>query len=151
MLRQSRQAKILEIISHKEVETQDELCSELNNAGFIVTQATVSRDIRDMHLFKVAGMTKRYRYAYVREAEGEVSKKMRNLFRECVLSIKVAQNMIVLKTIPANGSNAGAIVDKLAIASIVGTIAGDDTLLVICDNNEDALEAEKQIREFLSL
>ena len=149
MLRRARHAKILEIISRKEIETQEELCTELENAGFVVTQATISRDIREMHLFKVAGNLKKFRYAYVREAEGEVSKKMRSLFRECVLELRVAQNLIVIKTYSGNGSSAGAVVDKINFPEVLGTIAGDDTLLVICENDQKALDVEEKIRELL--
>ena len=91
MLRSARHAKILEIISHKEIETQEELCAELNALNYVVTQATISRDIRDLHLFKVAGIEKKYRYAYINDSESEISPKMRSLFRDCVLSVKAAQ------------------------------------------------------------
>ena len=100
MLRAARHAKILEIISHKEVETQEELCAELMKINYVVTQATISRDIRDLHLFKVAGIEKKYRYAYISEGEGEVSPKMKNLFRDCVISIKSAQNLIARNLLP---------------------------------------------------
>lgn len=149
MLKTSRHAKILEIISHQEIETQDELCAELQKVNFVVTQATVSRDIRDLHLFKVAGIEKKYRYAYIHEAEGEISSKMRNLFRDCVLSLDCAQNLVVVKTLSGNGSNAGTVVDKLNYPEVIGTVAGDDTLLVICATNEEAAALVEKIREFL--
>ena len=76
MLRSARHAKILEIISRKEIETQEELCEELNALNLVVTQATISRDIRDLHLFKVAGIEKKYRYAYINDGESEISPKM---------------------------------------------------------------------------
>ena len=91
MLRSARHSKILEIISHKEIETQEELCAELNAMNYVVTQATISRDIRDLHLFKVAGIEKKYRYAYINEGEGEISPKMKNLFRNCVVGVSAAQ------------------------------------------------------------
>ena len=71
--------KILEIIPQKEIETQEELCSELNKLNYVVTQATISRDIKDLHLFKVSGIEKKYRYAYINDSEGEISPKMKNL------------------------------------------------------------------------
>jgi transcriptional regulator of arginine metabolism len=113
MLRSARHAKILEIITHKEIETQEELCEELNQLNYVVTQATISRDIRDLHLFKVVGVEKKYRYAYINDGEGEISPKMKSLFRDCVLSVKAAQNLVVVKTLTGNGANAGAVVDKL--------------------------------------
>ena len=149
MLRSARHAKILEIISHKEIETQEELCAELNKMNYVVTQATISRDIRDLHLFKVVGIEKKYRYAYINDGENEISPKMKNLFRDCVISVKTAQNLVVIKTLAGNGANAGAVVDKLNHDEIVGSVAGDDTLLVVCVNNEDALALAQKITDFI--
>ena len=111
MLRSARHAKILEIISSKEIETQEELCEELERQSIVVTQATISRDIRDLRLFKVAGVEKKYRYAYINENDSEISPKMRSLFRDCVVNVKCAQNLVVIKTLTGNGANAGAVVD----------------------------------------
>ena len=149
MLRSSRHAKILEIISHKEIETQEELCTELNALNFVVTQATISRDIRDLHLFKVAGITKKYRYAYVNDGDSEISPKMKSLFRDCVISVKSAQNLVVVKTLSGNGANAGAVVDKLNHDEIVGSVAGDDTLLIVCNDNDGANTVVNKITEFM--
>ena len=150
MLRAERHEKILELIARKEIETQEELCEELNRENYVVTQATISRDIRDLHLFKVAGIEKKDRYAYIGENEGEVSEKMRNLFKNCVVSVAVAQNLVVVKTMTGNGANAGAVVDKLNLESVVGSVAGDDTLLVVCKDNDSADEVQRRLSEFLS-
>lgn len=149
MLRSSRHAKILEIISTKEIETQEELCAELNARNLVVTQATISRDIRDLHLFKVAGIEKKYRYAYINDGESEISPKMKNLFRECVISVKAAKNLVVVKTLAGNGANAGAVVDKLNYGEIVGSVAGDDTLLIVCDSEENAAMIVEKINGFM--
>ena len=149
MLKTERHAKILELISRAEIETQDELCKALNAENFAVTQATVSRDIRDLRLFKVAGIEKKYRYAYIGESESDVSKKMRNLFKNCVVGVVVAQNLVVVKTMTGNGSNAGAVVDKLNIEAVVGSVAGDDTLLVVCRDNDSAEKVERRLSELL--
>ena len=149
MLRSVRHAKILEIISQQEIETQEELCAELNKLNHVVTQATISRDIRDLHLFKVAGIEKKYRYAYINEAQGEISPKMKSLFRDCVIGVKAAQNLIVVKTLAGNGANAGAIVDKLNYEQIVGSVAGDDTLLIVCADKESAEYVVNKLAEFL--
>ena len=149
MLRSARHAKILEIISSKEIETQEELCEELERQNIVVTQATISRDIRDLRLFKVAGVEKKYRYAYINENDSEISPKMKSLFRECVLSIKAAQNLVVIKTLVGNGANAGTVVDKLNHDEIVGSVAGDDTLLVVCHDNESAATVVEKITEFI--
>lgn len=149
MLRSARHAKILEIISHMEVETQEELCDELNKLNYVVTQATISRDIRDLHLFKVAGIEKKYRYAYINDGESEISPKMKSLFRDCVVSVKAAQNLVVVKTLTGNGANAGAVVDKLSYEEIVGSVAGDDTLLIVCTDNDGACSIVTKINEFM--
>lgn len=150
MLRSARHSKILEIISHKEIETQEELCEELEKQNIVVTQATISRDIRDLHLFKVAGVEKKYRYAYINDGESEISPKMRNLFRDCVLSVKSAQNLVVVKTLSGNGANAGAVVDKLHYEEIVGSVAGDDTLLIVCTDNASATAVVEKITGFIN-
>ena len=149
MLKSSRHAKILEIITEKEIETQEELCAELNALNYVVTQATISRDIRDLRLFKVAGVEKKYRYAYINESEGEISSKMRSLFRECVVSVQAAQNLVVIKTLSGNGANAGIVVDKLNHEEFVGSVAGDDTLLVVCVDNQAANAFVEKINELL--
>ena len=149
MLRSARHAKILELIAEKEIETQEELCAELNALNYVVTQATISRDIRDLRLFKVAGNEKKYRYAYINENDNGISAKMRGLFRECVLSVKAAQNLVVVKTLSGNGANAGAVVDKLTHEEIVGSVAGDDTLLVVCIDNQAAEIVVEKLTEFL--
>ncbi len=149
MLRSARHAKILEIIAHKEIETQEELCDELNQLNYVVTQATISRDIRDLHLFKVAGIEKKYRYAYINGGESEISPKMKSLFRDCVISVKAAQNLVVIKTLSGNGANAGAVVDKLNHEEVVGSVAGDDTLLIVCEDNQAADAVVKKILEFI--
>ncbi|MGN1051880.1 MAG: arginine repressor [Candidatus Scatosoma sp.] len=151
MLKTERHAKILELISRAEIETQEELCKALNDENFVVTQATVSRDIRDLRLFKVAGIEKKYRYAHLgkSESESDVSEKMRNLFKNCVLSVVVAQNLVVIKTMTGNGANAGAVVDKLNIESVAGSVAGDDTLLIVCRDNASAEEVERRLSDLL--
>ncbi len=138
MLRNARHAKILELIEEKEIETQEELCDELAACNFSVTQATVSRDIKELHLFKVKGNTKRFRYASVSENEGGLSDKMRSLFQACVLNIRAVGNIIVIKTLNGNGGNAGVVIDRLDYREVVGSIAGDDTVLSVCETPENA-------------
>ena len=137
MLRNARHAKILELISDKEIETQEELCAELAVCNYPVTQATVSRDIKELHLFKVKGSKKRFRYASLSETEGGISDKMRSLFKTCVESIRPVGNLIVIKTLMGNGGNAGVVVDRLEYQEVVGTVSGDNTVLVICETADD--------------
>lgn len=138
MLRNARHNKILELIEEKEIETQEELCKELAEANFAVTQATVSRDVRELRLFKVAGTKKRYRYAAIGKGEEELSDKMRSLFQACIESIQTVGNIVVTKTLNGNGANAGVIIDMLKYSEIVGSIAGDDTVFSLCKTAEDA-------------
>ena len=149
MLRSARHAKILEIIAHKEIETQEELCEELNKQNYKVAQATISRDIKDLRLFKVAGVQKKYRYAHIHESTGEISPKMKSLFADCVVSIRCAQNIVVVKTLPGNGNNAGSVIDKLNYPEIIGSVAGDDTLLVVCLDNFSAETVVQKIKDFI--
>ncbi|MDE6059384.1 MAG: arginine repressor [Clostridia bacterium] len=136
MLRSARHSKIMEIIEEKEIETQEELGQELARQNYAVTQATVSRDIKELHLFKVKGTQKRFRYTSILENESGLSDKMRVLFQACVVSIRPVGNLIVIKTLNGNATNAGAVIDKLNYWEVVGTVAGDDTLLLICENIE---------------
>ena len=148
-MRSGRQAAILDIIAKQEIETQEELCAELNKRNYSVTQATVSRDIKELRLFKVAGTEKKYKYAYIDDGNNKVSPKMHNLFRECVISMCPALNQVVVKTLRGNGSNAGLIVDKLNLPEIVGSIAGDDTLLIVAQDEEKAKIVVEKLNEFL--
>lgn len=138
MLRNARHSKILELIEEKEIETQEELCHELALEKFPVTQATISRDIRELRLFKVAGERKRYRYASVNRNEEELSEKMRSLFCACIENIETVGNIIVIKTLNGNGANAGVVIDKLKYEEVVGSIAGDDTVFTLCKSATDA-------------
>lgn len=149
MMRSGRHTTILDIISKMEIETQEELCAELNKQNYKVTQATVSRDIKELRLFKVAGVEKKYKYAYIDEGLNRISQKMQNLFSECVLSMRPEMNQVVIKTLRGNGSNAGMIVDKLNFQEIVGSIAGDDTLLIVTESPEQANIVVEKLNEFL--
>ena len=148
-MRSGRQAAILDIIAKQEIETQEELCAELNKRNYSVTQATVSRDIKELRLFKVAGTEKKYKYAYIDDGNNKISPKMHNLFRECVLSMCPALNQVVVKTLRGNGSNAGMIVDKLNLPEIVGSIAGDDTLLIVAQDEKKEKIVVEKLNEFL--
>lgn len=149
MHRNARQQKILELIVANEIDTQEELCAELNKLNFNVTQATISRDIKDLKLYKVSGTKKKYRYACLESDDDSVSGKMKNLFRECVQSINYANNIIVIRTLRGNGSTAGIFVDSLQFKEIIGSVAGDDTLLIVVDNNENTVHIADKLREYI--
>ena len=136
-MKNSRHTRILEIINDNVIETQDDLIEKLRESGYPVTQATVSRDINQLGLVKVAGSLKRYRYAHQDIKEQRITNKVINLFRECVISTKSVNNLIIVKTLSGCASQAGNAVDKLSMPEILGTVAGDDTLLVIVRSNEE--------------
>lgn len=150
MQRSLRQQKILEIIASKEIDTQEELCDELNKANFNVTQATISRDVKDLKLYKVAGVQKKYKYVSFDSYVDTVTNRMTNLFKGCVLGIKAANNLILVKTMRGNGSTVGVFVDSLNIDAIIGSVAGDDTLLIVIDSNENTPAVMEILKEYLS-
>ncbi len=149
MLRNVRQQKILEIIVAKEIDTQEELCAELNKLNFNVTQATISRDIKELKLYKISGTTKKYKYACLESDDDSVRGKMKTLFRECVQTINYANNLIVIKTMRGNGSTAGMFVDSLQIKEIIGSVAGDDTLMIVVDSNDNASVIAQKLKEYV--
>lgn len=131
MARSDRHFKIIDIISKYDVNTQEELARLLREEGFNVTQATVSRDIKDLGLIKTMTDDKKYKYSYVRPEQSQVSGMMMNIFKETVISIESAQNIIVVKCISAGANASAAMIDNLNIPDIIGTVAGDDTIIIV--------------------
>jgi len=144
-----RQEKLLELINTYEIDTQEELVKMLNECNFNVTQATVSRDIKELNLIKVSGKTKKYKYAVMHQNEQKDIYKMFNMFKVSVLSVTTAQNIVVVKTLMGNGLAAGTAIDKMKIPEIVGCVGGDDTIIVVAKNCEDAAIVEQKLREQL--
>lgn len=149
MARTTRQAKIIEIINREEIDTQDELVNALNEAGFKVTQATISRDIKDLGLFKVAGDKKKYKYAIVEGDNHGYAGKINTIFKESMLSIKAVSNQVVVKTLKGVANVIGSVFDKLAIAQVLGICYGDDTILLIAEDSESAQIVVERIKEFM--
>ena len=149
MGKNARQRRIVEIISRHDIDTQEELVSWLAEDGFSVTQATVSRDIKDLKLYKVAGTKKKYKYTCLNGAHEELSPRMITLFRECVISINYANNIIIIKTMRGNGQSGGSFVDSLQIKEILGCVAGDDTVVVVVDSNENTPIVAEKLKEYL--
>jgi transcriptional regulator of arginine metabolism len=131
-MKYSRHAKILEIIDNNIIETQEELAEKLRELGMEVTQATVSRDIKELRLVKVMMEDGRYRYAPITQMEGVFSNKLMNIFIQSFVSSDYANNIVVVKTLPGMAQAAASAVDSMKWAEIVGTIAGDDTIMIIC-------------------
>ncbi len=144
-----RQDKIKEIIENNMVNTQDELVKRLNEEGFDVTQATVSRDIRELQLAKVATELGGFRYR-VPENTGTVSdKKYVRILKEAVLSLEAAENILVIKTVSGMAMAAAAALDSLKIPKVVGCIAGDDTIMCIVKTVSDVKNVSRKINELL--
>lgn len=135
-MKYSRHSKILEIIEGHDIETQDELANELRSAGFKVTQATVSRDIKEMRLIKVLTKDGKYKYASIKENEGAVNDRFLKIFKNSVLSVDSAGHMIVIKTLVGSASAAAVAIDAFNLTDIVGTIAGDDTIFMVIKSEE---------------
>ena len=126
MTRNARQGKILELIEEKDIETQEELVKELQNSGFEVTQATVSRDIKELGLIKISADGKRQKYTKER-TDNTVMSKFTDMFRHSVVTIDYALNIVVIKTLSGSANVAGTMVDRLKNSSVLGCVAGDDT------------------------
>ena len=128
-MKTQRQTKILEIIAAKNIETQEQLLEELKNAGFKSTQATISRDIKELRIVKDLTAMGTYRYTNgAKETAGAFSAKLNSIFRESVISYDFAQNIVVIKTLPSLAPAAGRAIDAMNMSSVVGTLAGDDTI-----------------------
>lgn len=146
-----RQSKILELIEKENIETQEDLSKRLRDWGFATTQATISRDIKELRLVKVMTPGGTYKYAPASsENEAGMMGRVRNIFKESVVSINSAQNMVVIKTLPGLGSAAGYAVDALHHADIVGSIAGDDTVFVVMSTTDKADTFREEARTLLS-
>ena len=128
-MKTNRQSKIIEIIQKNEVETQDELSALLEKDGFRVTQATVSRDIRELKLTKIPTAGGRQKYAVITDAPENLSQKYERVLREGFLSMDMAQNILVIKTVSGMASAVCAAIDAMKMREIVGSIAGDDTIM----------------------
>ncbi|MCL6637127.1 MAG: arginine repressor [Alicyclobacillus sp.] len=135
--------KIKEIVSQHEVETQDELVAALEAAGFSVTQATISRDIKELQLIKVVGSNGRYRYAIPVTATLATMDSLRRRLTEVFVSLARANNLLVLKVLPGNAHSIASLIDGMEIDGLLGTIAGDDTLLLIAADEAAAVSIER--------
>lgn len=135
-----RQAKIMELIEKEIIETQEDLSLKLREVGYNITQATISRDIKELRLVKTLTSDGTYRYSTTasENTENNFVARLRIIFRECVTSIDFAQNIVVIKTLPALGSAAASAIDSMRVGEIIGTLAGDDTVFVVMRTTENA-------------
>ena len=150
-MKSQRQAKIMEIISTKNVETQEQLLQELLAAGFASTQATISRDIKELRIVKELTSFGTYRYTTaVREVPTTFSGRLNTIFRECVTSFDYAQNIIVIHTLPGLANAAASALDALNMSVFLGTIAGDDTVFIVMRDNNSAAAFCGEIKSLLN-
>ncbi len=149
-MKTKRHAKILEIIQAHPVETQDELLQWLREGGYAVTQATVSRDIKELRLIKALGSDGRYRYSTVRQENESMSAKFHSLFADAVLTINYAGNIVVLKCLSGMAQAACAAMDSMHWDTIVGTLAGDDTFICIVKDEEQAIALTSELKKLLN-
>lgn len=149
-MKNNRQEKLLQIITEENIETQEQLLQRLEACGIRSTQATISRDIKQLHLIKEPTGFGTYRYAVsTHRTRLNFAEKLRNIFRECVLSVDHAQNLVVLKTMAGLAAAAASALDSMENEELVGCIAGDDTVLVVLRDSESAVDFCNQMREQL--
>ena len=145
-----RQEKIIEIINKRNIENQNQLMTALMAEGIKSTQATLSRDIRDLHLVKEMSAEGSYRYVLgTKDGTADHDQRLRKIFRECILDCKAAQNLIVIKTLPGLANAACSALDNMDIYNLVGSIAGDDTAFLAMKDNASAEHFLKEIDKLL--
>jgi len=150
-VKSQRQAKIMEIISTRNVETQEQLLAALQKEGFRGTQATISRDIKELRIVKELTSLGTYRYTTsTNEVSGSFSSRLNTIFRECVIGFDYAQNIIIIRTLPGLASAAGSAIDAMNMNMVVGTLAGDDTVMVVMRDNNAAAVFCGEIKNLIS-
>ena len=148
-MKRDRQEKIKDLIRRLEIETQEELADFLQKSGYNVTQATVSRDIRELKLTKIAGRKGRQKYVFLHEEDGSLEEKYWSVLKNGFVSIEVAQNILVVKTVAGMAMAVAAALDAMKWNEIAGCIAGDDTIMVAVRTVPDALIVRDKILKFL--
>lgn len=144
-----RHIKIREIIGNNEIETQDELVDRLRDAGYNVTQATVSRDIKELHLVKVPMTDGRYKYSLPADQKFNPLQKIKRVLVDSFVGIDHSDNLIVMKTMPGNANAIGALIDNLQWQEVMGTICGDDTILIICRSKDYSKDVVQRFLDML--
>ena len=146
-MKYKRQKKILELIAEYDIETQDDLIERLRESGYDVTQATVSRDIRELKLVKTAMPDRRYRYEVAQYEGIEISTKYRNIIKETVIKVDYVGNTVVLRTYTGMAQAAAAAVDGMGWDEIVGTLAGDDTIFILMRDTDAAIGFAEKVSQ----
>ena len=148
-MKTKRQTKMLELIKKHDIETQEELSDYLQKEGYQVTQATVSRDIRELKLTKVAMSNGRQKYAALTEANEDLSEKYTRVFRDAFVSMDLAQNILVIKTVSGMAMAVAAAIDAMHLHEIVGCIAGDDTIMCAVRSVDDTIAVMSRLRKLV--
>ena len=148
-MKTKRQTKMLELIKKHDIETQEELSDYLQKEGYQVTQATVSRDIRELKLTKVAMSNGRQKYAALTEANEDLSEKYTRVFRDAFVSMDMAQNILVIKTVSGMAMAVAAAIDAMHLHVIVGCIAGDDTIMCAVRSVDDTIAVMSRLRKLV--
>jgi transcriptional regulator of arginine metabolism len=149
IMRYARQNKILDIVNSHEVETQDMLVALLKKAGYQATQATVSRDIKELQLIKTLTPSGRYKYAVSSTAEQPPSERFVTIFKETIKAVDASGNLIVIKTLSGCANAAGEAIDTMNMNHVVGSVAGDNTLLLVVDDPANVPDLVKRFRDIL--
>ena len=148
-MKTKRQTKMLELIKKHDIETQEELSDYLQKEGYQVTQATVSRDIRELKLTKVAMSNGRQKYAALTEANEDLSEKYTRVFRDAFVSMDMAQNILVIKTVSGMAMAVAAAIDAMHLHEIVGSIASDDTIMCAVRSVDDTIAVMSRLRKLV--
>lgn len=149
-MKDMRQDILLEIIRKKDIETQEELAEELKSRGINVTQATVSRDIKELNLIKILSHSGKYKYAQVSKGRNTNINALATIFSNTALSIEKVDKILVVKTISASASLAAEAIDSFNLEGVAGTIAGDNTLFILVRTEEKAEELLREIKKLIN-
>ncbi len=146
-MKNNRQSKILDIIKNTEIETQEELAEHLVNIGIKVTQATISRDIKELRLVKIMAKSGKYKYAANDNDNYAFSDRFIRIFSESILSVEHANNLVVIKTLSGSANAATEALDSMNMPEIIGTLAGDNTILIVAKSEKDVNSILKKIND----
>lgn len=149
-MRISRQNKILELIENNEIETQDKLVSALKAHGYDATQATISRDIKELQLIKIMSSTGKYKYATAASQQGLMTDRFSNIFRETVKSTAYSGNIVLLKTLAGCANAAAEALDSLGLPHVIGSVAGDNTIMFVVDDPKHSIEVVETLNSMLN-
>ena len=148
-MKSRRQMAILEIIGQEEIDTQEGLAAALAARGIQVTQATVSRDIKELRLTKLPTQSGSYRYAAPQAADRTIGDRLHRMLQESLISAAVSENLVVIRTLSGSANVAAEALDSLGWPELLGTIAGDNTILAVARSAQDAPEVERRLRELM--